>query len=331
MLLFVQLRPKQTSKFLIFNVKLRKKFCQTLNKIKFNTFLVNRTKTNPMKRLLLIAGCFPLFASAQNLYLSGRLGMSNYQGDLKAKSISFAQSKVLGSVGARYDLTEHIAARAFLTYTSIHADDKIGTPSMQSRNLNFRSNILDLELAGQYNFFSFNTQWWTPYVFAGVGFFHFNPYTNDSSGTKTFLKPLSTEGQGFVPGIKNYKTWQFCIPLGVGAEYSINEDMRLGAEFGYRKLFTDYLDDVSTNYAEENSLRAARGQKAVDLAWRGDEKGGGGYPIPMTTRGNPKYKDAYYYLAITYTVRLVFDQYREIAGLPSGKKQKRSGCPATRY
>jgi len=284
-----------------------------------------------MKKLLLIICCLFLIVTAQNLYVSARLGMSNYQGDLKAKSISFTQSKVLASVGARYDISEHIAARTFITDTSVHADDKNGTASMQSRNLNFRSKILDLEVAGQYNFFSFNTQWWTPYVFAGIGFFHFNPYTNDSAGAKTYLKPLSTEGQGFMPGIKNYKTWQFCIPLGVGAEYSLNEDMRLGVEFGYRKLFTDYLDDVSTNYADENLLLAARGQKAVDLAWRGDEKGGGAYPVPMTTRGNPKYKDAYYYLAITYTVRLVFDQYKEIAGLPSGKKSKKSGCPASRY
>jgi hypothetical protein len=276
-----------------------------------------------MKKLLILICCFPLMAAAQNFYLSARLGMANYQGDLKAKSISFAQSKVLVSLGARYDFSESL--------TSLHADDKNGTPSMQQRNLNFKTKIFDWELAGQYNLFSFNEKWWTPYVFAGIGFFHFNPYTNDSAGNKTFLKPLSTEGEGFVPGIKNYKSWQFSIPFGIGAEYSLNEDMRIGMEFGYRKIFTDYLDDVSANYADEAALLAARGQKAVDLAWRGDEKGGGSYPVPVTNRGNSKFNDAYYYLAVTYTVRLVFDQYKEIAGLPSGKKQKRAGCPASRY
>jgi hypothetical protein len=107
--------------------------------------------------------------------------------------------------------------------------------------------------------------------------------------------------------------------------------MRLGLEFGYRKIFTDYLDDVSSYYTDETALLAARGQKAVDLAWRGDEKGGGPYPGPGTIRGNSKFNDAYYYLAITYTLRLVFDQYKEIAGLPAGKKGKRSGCPASKY
>jgi len=286
-----------------------------------------------MKKLLLIFCFAPLLASAQNFYATARLGMSNYQGDLKAKSVSFAQSKLLGSLGARYDFTEHITARTFFTLTSIHADDKKGTASMQQRNLNFTSKIFEWQVAGQYNFFSFNEKWWTPYVFAGVGLFHFNPFTNDTVGTKTFLKPLSTEGQGFMAGVKNYKLTQFFIPVGIGAEYSLNEDMRLGIEFGYSKTFTDYLDDVSTVYVDQAALLAARGQKAVDLAYRGNEKGanGGPYPPAGYLRGNAKLKDAYYYLAITYSVRLVFDQYKEIAGLPASKKQKKSGCPATRY
>jgi len=280
------------------------------------------------------AFCFaPLLASSQNFYATARFGISNYQGDLKAKSVSFAQSKLLGSLGARYDFTEHVTARTFFTLTALHADDKKGTASMQTRNLNFSSKVFEWQVAGQYNFFSFNEKWWTPYVFVGVGLFHFNPYTNDSAGAKTFLKPLSTEGQGFMAGVKNYKLTQFFIPVGIGAEYSLNEDMRLGVEFGYSKTFTDYLDDVSTDYVDEATLLAARGQKAVDLAYRGDEKGanGGPYPPGGYTRGNPKLKDAYYYLAITYSVRLVFDQYKEIAGLPASKKQKKSGCPATRY
>jgi hypothetical protein len=285
-----------------------------------------------MKKLLFVFCFTPLLAATQNFYASARLGMSNYQGELKASSVSFAQSRLLVSLGARYDLTEHLTARSYFTLTSVHADDKNGTPSMQLRNLNFRSKIFDWELAAQYNLFSFNEKWWTPYVFAGVGLFHFNPYTNDSAGTKTFLKPLSTEGQGFTPGIKDYKLTQFSIPFGIGAEYSLNEDMRLGIEFGYRKTFTDYLDDVSTHYVDQAALLAARGQKAVDLAWRGDEKGANGGPYPQAgyIRVNPKSKDAYYYVAITYTVRLVFDQYKEIAGLASGKKQKKSGCPASR-
>ena len=283
-----------------------------------------------MKKLLSVVLFIPFIAVAQNFHFSARLGLSGYQGDLKEHSISLLQAKFLGSLGARYDLSEHITARSYLTLASLKADDKKGTASMQRRNLNFQTKLLDWELTAQYNFFSLNDRWWTPYAFGGIGFYHFNPYTNDTSGIKHFLKPLSTEGQGFIPGIKEYKLTQFSIPFGFGAEYSLNEDMRLGIEFGYRKVFTDYLDDVSTNYVDQSALLNARGQAAVELAWRGDEMHGAPYPAGGITRGNSKNKDGYYYVAITYTIRYFFDKYKQIAGIPGGRKEKRVGCPASR-
>ena len=284
-----------------------------------------------MKNLILAFCCFPVMTFGQNFHFSGRLGVAAYQGDLKAKAISLSQSKPMFSIGARYDLSEHIAARSYFTFTSLRADDKKGTATMQQRNLNFKTKILDWELTAQYNFFNLNDRWWTPYVFGGVGIFHFNPYTKDSSGHKTFLKPLSTEGEGFMAGVKNYKLTQFSIPIGFGADYSLNEDMRVGIEFGYRKTFTDYLDDVSTVYVDQASLLNARGQTAVDLAWRGDEKGGSPYPAAGVDRGNSKRKDGYYYVALTFTVRYFFDKYKQIVGIPAGRKEKKVGCPATRH
>lgn len=282
-----------------------------------------------MKKLLFALCSLPLFATAQNFHFSGRVGLASYQGDLKAKAVSLSQSSLLFSLGARYDLSEHLSARSYFTLTSLQADDKKGTATMQDRNLNFKSKILDWELTAQYNIFSLNSKWWTPYVFAGVGFYHFKPYTKDAAGERVFLQPLSTEGQGFAAGVDEYKLMQFAIPLGFGAEYSLNEDMRVGLEFGYRKTFTDYIDDVSGVYVDETALLNARGQTAVDLAWRGDEKSGAPYPAAGAPRGNPNNKDGYYYVALTYSVRFWFNKYKQIAGLPSGSKSKRVGCPAT--
>jgi outer membrane protein with beta-barrel domain len=283
-----------------------------------------------MKRLVLAFCLLPFTIAAQNFYFSGRLGTAGYLGDLK-ESVSLTQlSFPMFSIGARYDLNEHIAARGYISLMSLKGDDKKGTAVMQQRNLNFKSKVSELELSAQYSLFSLNDRWWTPYVFAGVAVFHFNPYTKDSAGNKTFLKPLSTEGEGFMPGVDNYKLTQLAIPIGFGAEYSLNEDMRLGIEFGYRKTFTDYIDDVSTVYVDQNSLLTARGQTAVDLAWRGDEKSGSAYPAGGTTRGNSKNNDGYYYIALTFTVRYFFDKYKQIVGLPAARKDKKVGCPATR-
>lgn len=284
-----------------------------------------------MKKLLLFLLCFPLCLFAQDLHFSVRIGATGYHGDLVQHSVNIKGVKPFLSLGGRADLSEHLAARLYFSFSALQADDKQGTAGMKARNLSFKTNLFETELSGQYNVFSLNYRWWTPYVFAGVGVFHFNPYTTGANKTNIFLQPLSTEGQGIVAGTMPYKLTQFCLPLGFGAEYSLNEDMRLGLEVGYRKLFTDYLDDVSTNYADQAALLQAKGQQAVDFAWRGDEATGAPYPPAGTQRGNPNSKDGYYYLALTYTVRTFFNSYKSIAGIPSGKRDKKLGCPSMRF
>ena len=284
-----------------------------------------------MKKLAICCLLLPFLGNAQNFHFSARLGIANYQGDLRAKAISLSQSKFMGGLGVRYDLTEHVALRSYLSLTSLQADDKKGTEGMKQRNLNFKSRVFEWEGGVHYSLLDLNDHWWTPFVFAGIGIYHFNPYTKDENGEKVFLKPLSTEGQGIVQGVKKYGLAQFSIPFGAGAERMLNEDMRVGLELGYRKLFTDYLDDVSNVYADQAELFAAKGQQAVDLAYRGDEVGAAPYPAKGTTRGGVKHKDGYFYIGLTFTLRFYFDKYKQIAGLPSSHKGKKVGCPASRY
>lgn len=284
-----------------------------------------------MKKLFSFIFLIPIAVSAQNFHFSARAGIATYNGDLKAKAVSLSQSRFMGSLGARYDLSEHIALRSYISLGGLRGDDKKGTTTMKERNLNFKSSILEWEAGVLYNFLSLNEHWWTPYVAAGIGLFHFNPTTTDVAGNKVKLRPLSTEGQGFVPGKKNYKLTQFHIPLSVGVERALGEDLRVGFEIGYRKTFTDYLDDVSGEYVDEAQLLAARGQLAVDMAYRGHEVGAGPYPAAGATRGNSKYNDAYVFVGLTVTYRFWFDKYKQIAGLPGSRKGKKVGCPANRF
>lgn len=284
-----------------------------------------------MRNIFTLLCCLPLAAAAQNFHFSARLGVANYQGDLQAKRVTFKQAKFLGSLGAQYDLSEHFTARTYFTLSSLAADDKYGNSNMKARNLNFNTKLFDWELSAQYNILSLNDSWFTPYLFAGIGLYHFKPYTKAPDGTKTYLQPLSTEGEGIIAGKKEYKLTQFNIPLGIGATYAISEDIRVGLELGYRKLFTDYLDDVSTEYVDQATLLAAKGQTAVDLAYRGDEVGAGSYPNAKTARGSASQKDGYYYMALTVTVRSFIDQYKRIAGLPAYHRDRKVGCPATRF
>lgn len=279
-----------------------------------------------MKKLLYLFFFFPSLVFSQNLHLGFRFGLANYQGDLQERRFTFKQAEMVGSIGARYDLSEHLTARGFISYGTIKAADAENkSTSLQQRNLSFESKLKELELSMQYNLFSLNDKWWTPYAFAGVAFFNFKPFTNDNAGNKTFLQPLSTEGQEFVAGKNEYKRTVVAIPFGIGAEYALNEDMRIGLELGYRRTFTDYIDDVSTSYVDATQLLNARGATAVQMAYRGN----GTYPAAGSVRGNADNKDGYYFVQLTFIIRPYVDWYKRTSGISSFKKQKRVGCPGS--
>lgn len=278
---------------------------------------------------MLLLCLIPAVSFAQNLFISARMGLSNYQGDLQGKGYTFNKSKFAGSLGAKYDVSEQVQLRGYLSFTKLSADDKDSkSPYNRARNLNFTTGLQELELSAQYNIFSLNDQWWTPYVFAGIGIFHYKPYTT-YNGSKVYLQPLSTEGEGVVNGVKTYKLTQFAIPFGIGGEYALTEDIRIGLEFGYRKTFTDYIDDASGQYVDYTTLLNTKGPTAVALAYRGDElPGGAPYPAAGTLRANSKKKDAYYFTTLTIAVRPFVDQYKRTSGIASMRKaRKRVGCP----
>jgi len=65
----------------------------------------------------------------------------------------------------------------------------------------------------------------------------------------------------------------------------VTDNVVIAYEIGLRKLFTDYLDDVSTTYVDQATLLAARGPDAVKMAYRGGElKSGQPYPAAGTMR-----------------------------------------------
>ncbi len=245
-----------------------------------------------------------LISNAQkNLNLNLFLGTSNYSGDLQDKRFTFSQAHLAGGIGLSYEITNHFSVRAGFKIGKISATDKLGRN--KGRNLNFSSRLTEGDLEAQYLITPLGEHVLTPYVFAGVAVYHFDPYTFDSSGRKYYLNPLSTEGEGFISGRNNYSLTQFAIPFGAGVKMPLSDNINVGLEIGYRKLFTDYLDDVSTTYVDPNLLLANRGAKAVELSYRGDELKTGSTVYPTgSQRGNPGYKDWYYFTGVTLSFRL---------------------------
>ncbi len=283
---------------------------------------------------LIILSIFSYFISySQSMHIGLFGGISNYQGDLVDKPFVGRFIKPAFGLTAAYELSDRIQVRGGFTFASITGDDKYNTKTyLQERNLNFTSNISELSLVGDLSLFNLYERKWTPYVFGGVALFHFNPYTTDAGGNRVYLKPLSTEGQGLsqYPDSKPYALTQLSLPFGGGFRYAFNDDIRLGVEMGIRKTFTDYLDDLSTNYVDQNDLLTARGQQAVDLAYRGDEVPGGNpaYPAKGAQRGGALQKDYYYFTGLTLTFRFGGGNG---SNLPRGSKHQNFGCPKAPY
>lgn len=270
-----------------------------------------------MKKLIisiLFLLTFCVITNAQKVHLTVFGGLSNYQGDLQAKRFTFQQSHAAFGFGGLYEFSDKLYLRANVTVGKVAADDKRG--GYMSRNLNFTSPITDVHLGLEYDLINPYENSLTPFVFGGISVFHFNPSAIDTAGNRVYLQPLGTEGQGFFMGRKKYNLTSFALPFGAGVKLALTKNVRVRFEVGLRKTSTDYLDDLSTTYANEADLLLNNGQRAVDLAFRGDEdKSGLSYPAENSLRGNPKSKDWYYFTGVGVSFRI------------GSTRSNQTGCP----
>lgn len=178
-------------------------------------------------------------------------GGSYYMGDLNP-SKPFLMTR--GAVGIlyRYNFNQRVAVRGNFIYGGVQGDDQVSKANTD-RALSFKSYIAEIGSQVEVNFFDYrlgsDLNNFSPYIFGGVSYFGFNP-TRKIEGHILDLRSLRTEGQGSIiyPGRKPYDKWAWAIPFGLGAKLSISKTVGLGIEWGMRKTFTDYLDDVSKTY-----------------------------------------------------------------------------------
>ncbi len=265
------------------------------------------------KTLLAIFFClFSIHSSlwAQNenkgTWLGLFVGKMNYQGDLNPSSFKFTNSKTTAAVTIRQSVNRWLSLKGGIAIGSLEAADRYNRDYLKPRNLSFYTTIKEASFSIETSLLDLSTAHFTPYIYGGVSLYHFNPWAYDNSGKKVFLQPLSTEGQGLsqFPKQKPYKLTQLALGFGGGARYAINDNMNIGVEFSQRKTFTDYLDDVSSMYVDYNTLLQAKGQKSVEMAFRGDElPGGQSYPGHGEQRGTPSEMDWYYFFGINFEIK----------------------------
>jgi len=208
--------------------------------------------------IVFFAALGTLSAKAQTEYVQKgefgiTVGAAHYFGDLNTRA-SVKRPKPAVGAFFRKQFGNYVGLRISAHYAQVGFSDTYSKNEYQkTRNLSFNSNIWEIALQGDFNFFKFlpgdPDHSFTPYITLGVGAFSYDPYAY-LNGQKEFLRPLGTEGQNIgYKGRKPYSTIAMCIPLGVGIKYNISPKVNLSVEICQRFTTTDYMDDVSTTYA----------------------------------------------------------------------------------
>jgi hypothetical protein len=259
----------------------------------------------------------------------GELGGANQFGTHFIKDLELSATRPSFQLALRYRPTAMVGVKGGFYFQLISGSDNLTQePYRKNRNLSFRSPVCELstqaefyftrdKMSAQYNIRNARrgrSADFQAYAFLGFGGYFFNPQAK-YNGKWVNLQPLGTEGQGLSGGPKKYSRFGICIPYGLGAKYGITREWFVGIEFGIRKIFTDYLDDVSTVYYDNNVLLRERGPMAAYLAdpslhnypeELGGDASGANQTAAGEQRGDPKSKDAYMFTNVTVSYKLPY-------------------------
>jgi len=157
------------------------------------------------------------------------LGVFNYTGDI-VRTYNITTSKPAATVFYRANISRVISFRTSLTGGQLAASDRhnpIDSAAIK-RNASFNIFLIEASAAFEYHFLDWRDDRkrlrFTPYLFAGIGLFGISGNTN---------KPAP------------YSNVQLSIPFGGGVKYVLNPKYYISFEFGVRKTFFDYLDNIS--------------------------------------------------------------------------------------
>ena len=236
-------------------------------------------------------------------------GTSYYIGEINPYKHFGTRLKMGGGIHYRANFDRRWSVKGSLLYGQVEAwDEDSNDPFRNNRNLSFRNQVIEGSIQAELNFFPYqigNREYpITPYLFAGLGFFNMKPMAN-YRGTWYELQPLGTEGQGTNLGGDYYKTNLLCMPFGAGFKVNIISVVAFNLEWGVRKTWTDYFDDVSGNYVESGALAESSGPLSAALADRSKVKENNtGIAASGLQRGDPGRKDFYFFALASLTFRI---------------------------
>lgn len=245
------------------------------------------------------------FETSKEIGLS--VGTSYYLGEINQQHFG-GRLNIGGGAFYRNNFNKRWGLRLGIHYGRVSAFDEDSDDAwQQNRNLSFENPILEGSAIMELNYREYQVgsrdQFWTPYLFMGIGYFSMNPQA-EYNGNLYDLQPLGTEGQGTTEGEERYRLSGVTIPMGVGFKINIFSILALNFEWGMRRTFTDYIDDVSTSYINPQVLEDENGVIASLLADRSFQQEGAFGDNTGVKRGDPSKNDLYSFAHITLAIRI---------------------------
>jgi hypothetical protein len=252
----------------------------------------------------------------RNLMVNAGSGIAYYQGDMvDPRELGVLKPNI--AVGAEYFFLPRFSARANLTWFQTAGNDVKANDDRQERNLHFRSSNIEFNITGAINLIPTGLRFYQRarinlHGFVGIGITRINPKA-EYQGEWIALQPLQTEN------IK-YSRFQPVIPFGLGVRIKVDPFFNVLIEGGYRKTFTDYLDDVSsTRYPDPTLLKS---DLARALSDRRPEIGTQpSRPTEVGKRGNPDNDDGYFITNVTIQYYLPTEIFRNQRKLYNSKRR----------
>ncbi|MDD3877115.1 MAG: hypothetical protein PHT69_10865 [Bacteroidales bacterium] len=289
----------------------------------------------------------------------GELGGKNDIGTNDLKDFDMQAIRPLIHLGYSYKVTPNINWKNDLTFGYLTGSDQYTEEEFRNnRNITFRTPLF--EFATTVNYFLIPEKEGAkytltgyrmrakrrsgfaflrkldfgiyPYLFTGIATYYFNPqgkYPEDGSitsmrGKWVDLEPLKTEGQGIIPTRDEYSLIQIAVPIGFGFKYAYSSNISIGFEYGFRLIFTDYIDDASTTYVDSQMLKDYHKenndeQSAELAAYFANPKNStlqNSITYPGQQRGDVRDNDAYMfakisvYYKLTSKVRFAIPKFR---------------------
>ena len=243
----------------------------------------------------------PLSLFAQHLEVGMNMGAANYWGDI-APTIVLKETHFAYGFFARINLSSSFAFTGAINNMTVSGNDK-NFEYNKIRNINFSSDITEYSGTLEFNFMKFGVdvldKKFSPYVFVGLAFTEFDPITKIGS-TTVHLRNIQTEN-------KSYGTTVLSMPFGMGVKWQFHRHFAAEANVNFRRVTSDYFDDVSSVYPDYTATVAKKGVVGATATDPSSQLNSGN-PVFKggQRRGNSDYTDWY----VTSTVSVSYRFYK---------------------